>query len=48
MVDLKEFEKFVNSPDRLSYAYVVRVNMDAMKKAKSERKSHSERFREKF
>jgi len=48
LVDLKEFEEFVNSPNRPPYAYVVGVDMVAMKKAESERKSPNEPFTIKF
>ncbi len=48
LVDLREFEGFINSPNRLPYAYAVGIDMDAMKKAESERKSPNESFRVKF
>ncbi|MGB9794925.1 hypothetical protein [Caldisericum exile] len=48
LIDVKEFEEFTNSPDRLPYGYVVGVGMDAMKKAESERKSPNEPLTFKF
>ncbi|BAL80187.1 hypothetical protein [Caldisericum exile] len=48
LVDVKEFEEFTNSPNRLPYAYVVGIDMEAMKKAESERKSPNESFSVKF
>jgi hypothetical protein len=48
MVALKEFNEFINSPNRLPYAYVVGIDMDAMKKAESERKGPNEPVTVKF
>ena len=42
MVDIKEFDKFVNSPDRSPYATVLGVNMEQVKELESARKSPNE------
>ena len=42
MVDIKEFDKFVNSPDRSPYATVLGVNMDQVKELEAARKSPNE------